>query len=233
MPFQVAYVIDPVQNQRGFFQWKNGRIEKLKGYYIYDAVGKPIKIEQTKIKKEQKKTQAKPSRLLYSIVGILGIMTIVLAAAVIVLASRYQRQSEKQKAILSEIDNQNAMLSHQEDKLSKIQEQLEAENENRNLHTDDETTAEDKETVDDKTVTVDEKKKPAAEEEKEEGEGDDFIQFKVYTVVRGDTLVKICEANNIDYTAKRKIILTVNGIEDASQIYAGQELLLPIDGKKQ
>ena len=32
LPFQVAYVIDPIQNIRGFFQWKNGKIEKLKGY---------------------------------------------------------------------------------------------------------------------------------------------------------------------------------------------------------
>lgn len=51
LPFQIAYVIDPIQNLRGFFQWKNGKIEKLKGYYIYDDVGKPIKIEQTKVKR--------------------------------------------------------------------------------------------------------------------------------------------------------------------------------------
>jgi proteasome lid subunit RPN8/RPN11 len=36
LPFQVAYVIDPIKNHRGFFQWKKGRVEKLKGYYIYD-----------------------------------------------------------------------------------------------------------------------------------------------------------------------------------------------------
>ena len=48
LPFQVAYVIDPIQNLRGFFQWKNGKIEKLKGYYIYDDLGVPIKIEQAK-----------------------------------------------------------------------------------------------------------------------------------------------------------------------------------------
>ena len=48
LPFQVAYVIDPIQNLRGFFQWKNGKIEKLKGFYIYDDVGKPIKIEQAR-----------------------------------------------------------------------------------------------------------------------------------------------------------------------------------------
>lgn len=37
-PFQVAYVIDPVQHIRGFFQWKNGKVEKLKGFYIYNEI---------------------------------------------------------------------------------------------------------------------------------------------------------------------------------------------------
>ena len=39
LPFQIAYVIDPVQNIRGFFCWENGRVEKLKGYYIFDEPG--------------------------------------------------------------------------------------------------------------------------------------------------------------------------------------------------
>ncbi len=37
MDFQVAYVIDPVHITRGFFQWKNRRVEKLKGFYIYEG----------------------------------------------------------------------------------------------------------------------------------------------------------------------------------------------------
>lgn len=39
LPFQVAYVIDPIRGTRGFFAWKNGKInplEPLKGYYVYD-----------------------------------------------------------------------------------------------------------------------------------------------------------------------------------------------------
>lgn len=47
MTFQVAYVVDPVQHLRGFFQWKNGKIEKLNGYYIYDDEKNPIKIKQS------------------------------------------------------------------------------------------------------------------------------------------------------------------------------------------
>ncbi|MBO5567997.1 MAG: hypothetical protein J6A79_03575 [Clostridia bacterium] len=35
-PFQLAYVIDPVQHQEGFFQWKKGSVEKSGGFYIYE-----------------------------------------------------------------------------------------------------------------------------------------------------------------------------------------------------
>ena len=75
MPFQVAYVIDPIQNIRGFFQWKNGKIEKLKGYYIYDDVGKPIKIEQTKVVKKDD-IPRKPPILTTSLVAVLCLATI-------------------------------------------------------------------------------------------------------------------------------------------------------------
>ena len=34
LPFLIALVIDPVRNQDGFFQWKNGKIEQLRGFYI-------------------------------------------------------------------------------------------------------------------------------------------------------------------------------------------------------
>lgn len=39
LPFQVAYVIDPIRKTRGFFAWEDGKVnplEPLKGYYIYD-----------------------------------------------------------------------------------------------------------------------------------------------------------------------------------------------------
>ena len=48
MEFQVAYVIDPIQHHRGFFQWKNGKVERLKGYFIYDDLG--IKIDNTEFR---------------------------------------------------------------------------------------------------------------------------------------------------------------------------------------
>lgn len=35
LPFQVAYVIDPIRNNRGFFQWKNNKVQRLEGFYLF------------------------------------------------------------------------------------------------------------------------------------------------------------------------------------------------------
>ncbi|SIO64845.1 Proteasome lid subunit RPN8/RPN11, contains Jab1/MPN metalloenzyme (JAMM) motif [Singulisphaera sp. GP187] len=34
-PLQVAYVVDPIRQTRGFFQWRDGELEEVEGYYLY------------------------------------------------------------------------------------------------------------------------------------------------------------------------------------------------------
>lgn len=55
MPFQTAYVIDPVADKRGFFQWKGNDVEKLQGYYVYDDSGKNISLQDRKKSESGKK----------------------------------------------------------------------------------------------------------------------------------------------------------------------------------
>lgn len=51
LPFQTAYVVDPIQKTRGFFQWQGNKVEKLSGYFVYEEVGKNI--EETKVVEEK------------------------------------------------------------------------------------------------------------------------------------------------------------------------------------
>lgn len=44
-PFQIAYVIDPIQSKEGLYIWINENIEKCVGFYIYDKAGARINIE--------------------------------------------------------------------------------------------------------------------------------------------------------------------------------------------
>lgn len=46
--YQVAYVIDPIQNIEGFYFWSNGAIERCKGFYVYDKTGKNINLNLEK-----------------------------------------------------------------------------------------------------------------------------------------------------------------------------------------
>jgi proteasome lid subunit RPN8/RPN11 len=41
-PLQVAYVIDPINQTRGFFQWRDGRMEQVTGYYLTAERGNRI-----------------------------------------------------------------------------------------------------------------------------------------------------------------------------------------------
>lgn len=246
LPFQVAYVIDPIQNLRGFFQWKNGRIEKLKGYYIYDDVGKPIKIEQTKVKKEEP-APAKTSKVASVLIALLCVATLFLSFFAISLNNKYEKQLEKQEEILADISNQqeeiknqkdeiegqktkigkqNEVIQNQADAIAKLQELLA----NGVLDSTGQTTAADLlAMLENHELTLQNQDELIAELkallEKKPEEG--VVTFKAYTVVAGDSLSKICAANNLDYDANYKIILAINGIKDANQIYVGQTILLP------
>ncbi len=184
LPFQVAYVIDPVQNIRGFFQWKNGKIEKLKGYYIYDEIGKPIKIEQTKVKKEAS-AKEKPSKLSGVITALLCASVLVLSALTLSLNSKYEKQLERQEEIISVISSQQQEIKMQNEDINELRAKLDADPEG------------------------------------------SIVTFKEYTVAAGDSIYRICQANNIDFGACYKTILAINGIEE-NQLYAGQRILIPV-----
>lgn len=219
LPFQVAYVIDPIQNLRGFFQWKNGKIEKLKGYYIYDDVGKPIKIEQVKVKKEEPVAAAAPSKGFNIVLWLLCAITLVLTFCMISLNQKYEQQLANQKDILAQksaIEQQNMVIQNQAYTISQLQAQLASG-------------------VLDSTnqITASQLLDMLNRHETQLGTLEDLLKdenlvvFKVYTVVKGDSLTGICQANGLDYERDIGTILTINGIADPDRIYVGQRLLLP------
>lgn len=207
LPFQVAYVIDPIQKLRGFFQWKNGRIEKLNGYYIYDDVGKPIKIEQIKVEKEAPERN-KRTGAISALVAMLCVATVFLSFFVISLNKKYERLLEKQEEYLENISSQQETLKSQQDELEGQKAELDKQNEMIRNQAD-----------------AIEKLQTLFEKEPEEA----IVTFRAYTVVMGDSLSKICAENGLDYSENIETILSINGITNANQIYVGQTLLLPMD----
>lgn len=109
--YQVAYVVDPIQKIEGFYFWINEKIEKCKGFYIYDKTGAKITVGADK----EEAAAAKES----SIFSIRNVLIAVLTVAVILLAfsniSTNQKLSklEEQQNTLAESANQSLSYMQQ------------------------------------------------------------------------------------------------------------------------
>lgn len=234
LPFQVAYVIDPVQHLRGFFQWKNGKVEKLKGFYIYDDVGNNIKIDvPKKINKDndEKKADAFAIGKSQKIIQI-GMAAVMLGLIIFSLSisRKYTNQVEKQRELEREIAYQNQMLSDQASEIDSIklsmndkQDETVPSTEELMESTTEETTSVEEGIIDDEENTTE---STTQESTIEENGG---VYFKSYIVEPGDSLLAICNKQGIDYSSTYRIILSLNGIEDANAIYVGQTILLPVE----
>ena len=227
LPFQIAYVIDPIQNLRGFFQWKNGKIEKLKGYYIYDDIGKSIKIEQPKAKKAEL-PPTRSSKVTTVLTALLCASTVFLACFVFSLNGKYEEQLKRQEEILNDLSEQGDVINSQADTIEKLQEQLV----NGILDSSGQTTAADLiEMLENHEITLQNQEKVLEElrafVENSKQESDE-AKFITYTVVEGDTLAKICSEHGLDYKTNINIIIELNSIKDVNLIYVGQKLLLPV-----
>lgn len=119
LPFQVAYVIDPIQNIRGFFQWKNGKVEKLKGFYIYDDIGKPIKIEQTKVKREEKHEKKTLPKYIYAVISVLVVSTLVLGIKVISYSNKYAEQLNIQEKMIAKLHEQEKDIAELQNEITR------------------------------------------------------------------------------------------------------------------
>lgn len=218
LPFQVAYVIDPIQKIRGFFQWKNGKIEKLKGYYIYDDVGKSIKIEP-----ERETTRKQPTHQSGKALLILSALAILIAG--ISLVSMFNMRSS--------LIEQNRKL---EDSIQTQQQEIDAigqgqlcDNQDGNSFSPNELL----EKIESQQIILDNQQRiiedlqaQIAEIQAGQTSSSDYI---VYTVKTGDTLAGICKSLGIEYQANRETILSLNHIANENLIYTGQVLLFPKD----
>ena len=101
--YDIAYVVDPIQNTEGFYFWINGRIERCKGFYIYDKTGAKISIESPSEKEVTAKTDS--TQFLFQ-----SILIVVLSLAVAILMFTVVRMSEKISDLQSQQDQQGSFI---------------------------------------------------------------------------------------------------------------------------
>lgn len=122
--YQVAYVVDPIQNIEGFYFWINGNIEKCKGFYIYDKTGTQITVDTGKDEPAAKKTET-------SFFSIKNILIAVLSIAVVFLIFSNistNNKLEKIEAEQEKIETQQQTLANSANQaLSQMQQMIAAQ----------------------------------------------------------------------------------------------------------
>ena len=120
--YQIAYVVDPIQNIEGFYFWINGKIERCKGFYVYDKTGVKINIDT---EKEQTNDEHIKNENLFSFKNVLiGIMALLI---VFLLFSNMSQNGEinklqKQQETLAESANQS--LAYMQQQINSLSSQL-------------------------------------------------------------------------------------------------------------
>ncbi len=134
--YQIAYVVDPIQNIEGFYFWINGNIEKCKGFYIYDKTGVKITIES---EKEEPTVEAEKSifNIKNILIAILSVAVVFLVFSQISINSKLEELQKQQEAIVT---SANQSLAYMQQEISIQASEIEALKEQLGKEVDDNVT---------------------------------------------------------------------------------------------
>ncbi len=130
--YQIAYVVDPIQNIEGFYFWINGKIERCKGFFKFDKTGAKIKGE-VEADDAGSVTSESSLNLKSFIIAILVVSIVVLSVLNISQHNKIENLEQQQKLFI-EAANQNftnldKRVTNLQTKVSALENELEqAEN---------------------------------------------------------------------------------------------------------
>ncbi|MDE7435653.1 MAG: hypothetical protein K2N01_07535 [Lachnospiraceae bacterium] len=113
---QVAYVVDPIQQTEGFYYWAHEKIERCKGFYIFDKTGAEINIENAEEKVEDEIVPEKPAQgnlISYAVNGCLFIAVIILLISYVNLKNRLETLETQQENLLVSVDIAYSSMQNQ------------------------------------------------------------------------------------------------------------------------
>lgn len=103
---QIAYVIDPIRNEEGFYFWINNKIEKCNGFYLYDKTG--VNIDQSLIEQDKDSKEKAAPRLQKTPNIVLIIVIIILVFINVGINTKYnvaKREIDSLQQQLQEVVN--------------------------------------------------------------------------------------------------------------------------------
>lgn len=124
--YQIAYVIDPIQGIEGFYFWINEKIERCKGFYIFDKTGAKISINDNKEEQSKKETTS-----LFNIKNIIIAFLVVCVVFLFFLSlsqnSKIETLQKQQETIVESANQSLTYLQQQMNELSSRIDSLEKE----------------------------------------------------------------------------------------------------------
>ncbi len=183
--YQIAYVVDPIQHIEGFYFWINGKIERCKGFFVFDKMGEKINLNDEKDKRSScvsgmnlgiQKGISMPGLLLCSglivAVIVLAILSMNLMNRMQILETQQENLVESANQSINYLQQQIASLSDEIENLQSQVDELKPKEENientENTELDEENESngsKDSQTDEQEVDSVDDK--PVSEEETE------------------------------------------------------------------
>lgn len=121
--YEIAYVIDPMQGIEGFYFWINGKIERCKGFYIFDKTGTKISIDRAEDRRSDSNTPRRSSAVQNAAIAVLAVAVMILLVLLVKQNEKTEILESKQEAIILNTNQSMYILQQQ---ILNLQNQLEA-----------------------------------------------------------------------------------------------------------
>ena len=119
--YEIAYVVDPIQEIEGFYFWINGKIERCKGFYVFEKTGKKINMESDSDIMSDHFNLRKSTPAGRIAVAVLALAIAILAVVVINLNGKIKTLQLQQETIVS---SANQSLSYMQQQILELQTRL-------------------------------------------------------------------------------------------------------------
>lgn len=111
---QIAYVVDPIQDIEGFYFWIDEKIEKCKGFYIFDKTGVKISVDLEKEKKADEENKKEKSFSYKDVLIVILTIAVVMLTFFMISMNKNIKKLQKQQETLTMSANQSLTFMQQE-----------------------------------------------------------------------------------------------------------------------
>lgn len=111
--YQVAYVVDPIQSIEGFYFWISGKIERCRGFYVYDKTGEKINVSNEQEDNIETRTNKGTFGLVKALLAVLVILVFFLFFSVWSQNSEIKKLQQEQETLVTSANQSISYMQQQ------------------------------------------------------------------------------------------------------------------------